>query len=325
MEQVEIEQGIINNLLLAVGAADDGTAAKVAAAAQPFGFIPPSPNGLGGMMVPGVTKPADEVPNPADPLGLFQQNVMRGEDMALNVRETSSRYNENGQFEKTLTMQDGSKHVVTEYQKDYTYGVPDMVTDEHWDAEGNWMSKTSTTKLDDGSTQTLIHFADGTQFIGTEATNGHRTAEFTLPDGRRGTLPPDSPFFTMDAPTAVGGVLTGLEAHTARGGRLPGVSMDAIDEIKAGAKFGGPALGVLTTIWNMGTAETAYDRCVAGFAGGFGVVGDLAGGTVGAGVGGLFSPGAQAVTVPALAVGGAYLGERWMSRIGEKVAVAFCE
>jgi uncharacterized protein YukE len=325
MEQVKIEQGIINNLLLAVGAADDGTANKIAAAAQPFGFVLPAPNDLLGMMLPGQSRPVDDVPNPTDPLGLFQQNVMRGEDMALNVRETTTRYNEDDQFEKTLVMQDSSKHVVTEYQENYAYGVPDMVTDEHWDAEGNWISKTSTTKLDDGSTQTLIHFADGTQFIGTEAADGHRTGEFMLPDGRRGTLPPNSPFFTVDAPSAVGGVLTGLDAHTTRGGRLPGVSMDAIDDIKAGAKFGGPALGVLTTIWNMGTAETAYDRCVAGFAGGFGVVGDFAGGAVGTGIGSLAPPGAQAVTVPAAAVGGAYLGGRWMSRIGEKVAVAFCE
>lgn len=325
MEQVKIDQGIINNLLLAVGAADDGTADKIAAAAQPFGFVMPDPNSALGMMLPGQSRPVDDVPNPAEPLGLFQQNVMRGEDMALNVRETTTRYNEDDQFEKTLIMQDGSKHVITEYQENYAYGVPDMVTDEHWDADGNWISKTSTTKLDDGSTRTLIQFADGTQFIGTEAADGHRTGEFTLPDGRRGTLPPDSQFFTMDAPTAVGGVLTGLEAHTARGGRLPMVSMNAIDDIKAGAKFGGPALGVLSTIWNMGTAETAYDRCVAGFAGGFEVVGDFAGGAVGTGVGGLFSPGAQAVTVPAFAVGGAYLGGRWMSQLGEKVAVAFCE
>lgn len=101
--------------------------------------------------------------------------------------------------------------------------------------------------------------------------------------------------------------------------------MDAIDDVKAGAKFGGPALGVLTTIWNMGTAETAYDRCVAGFAGGFGVVGDFAGGAMGAGLGSLVPPAAQAYTVPAAAVGGAYLGGRWMSQLGEKVAVAFCQ
>ncbi|HJT95487.1 MAG TPA: hypothetical protein VJ777_26710 [Mycobacterium sp.] len=325
MERVKVDQGVVNGLLLAVGAADDGTANKVAAAAQPFGFVLPDPNAPLGMMLPGQSRPADDVPNPSDPLGLFQQNVMRGEDMAMNVRETRERYNDRGHYEKTLIMQDGSKHVVTEFQENYSYGVPDMVTDEHWDAEGNWISKTSTTKLDDGSTRTLIHFGDGTQFIGTETADGRRTGEFTLPDGRRGTLPPDSPFFTMDAPTAVGGALTGLEAHTARGGRLPGVSMDAIDDIKAGAKFGGPALGVLTTIWNIGTAETAYDRCVAGFAGSFEVVGDFAGGAVGTGIGSLAPPGAQAVTVPFAAVGGAYLGGRWMSGLGEKVAVAFCE
>ena len=53
MEQVKIEQGIINGLLLAVGESDDGTSAKLTAAAQPFGFVPPDPNAVGGVMIPG--------------------------------------------------------------------------------------------------------------------------------------------------------------------------------------------------------------------------------------------------------------------------------
>jgi hypothetical protein len=323
MEQVKIEQGIINGILLAVGAADDGTAAKVTGAAQPFGFVPPSPNGLPGMMIPGAQKPADDVPSPSDPMGIFQQNVMRGEDMGMTVRDTQEGYNEDGSYEKTLTMQDGSKHVITEYEYDYARGVPDMVTDEHWDANGNWISKTSSTRTPLGYNETVINWADGTQFVATETPDGQRTAAFTLPDGRHGVLPPDNPFFTGAVPTLTGGALTGLEAHIDRGGRLPMLSMDAVDKIGKGAKFGGPALGILTTIYDMGVAETPYDRCIAGFAGGFGVAGDAVGGSVGAGFGGLFV-GGEAVTVPTFAIGGAYLGEQWMKSLGTKVGEAFC-
>ena len=48
-------------------------------------------------------------------VGLMQQATVRGEEMATTVRETTSRYNEDGHYEKTLIMQDGSKHVITEY------------------------------------------------------------------------------------------------------------------------------------------------------------------------------------------------------------------
>ena len=114
MNQVATEQAAVNALLVAVGDADTSTADNVMAAAKPFGFVPPTPSGLPGMMIPGAQRPADDVPNPQDPLGLMQQATVRGEEMATTVRETTSRYNEEGHYEKTLIMQDGSKHVITE-------------------------------------------------------------------------------------------------------------------------------------------------------------------------------------------------------------------
>ncbi|MEW5809545.1 MAG: WXG100 family type VII secretion target [Actinomycetota bacterium] len=80
MSLVATEQAAVNELLLAVGDADTATADGVMAAAKPFGFTPPG-GGLPGLMVPGAQRPADDVPNPRDPLGLFQQNVVRGEEM----------------------------------------------------------------------------------------------------------------------------------------------------------------------------------------------------------------------------------------------------
>lgn len=328
MAQVNTEQAAVNHLLLAVGQADDQTAAAITGAAQPFGFAAPSTAGLPGLMVPGSQRPSDEVPNPTDSMGLFQQGVIRGEDMGTTVRETTQGYDNDGHYVKTLVMQDGSKHVVTEYKYDYANGVPDMVTDEHWDASGKWISKTSSVKTPLGYSETTINWADGTQFIATETPDGVKTAAFTLPDGRHGVLPPDNPFFTGAVPTITGNALTALDAHVGRGGRIPMVSMDAAEHIGAGAKFAGPALGILTTIYSMGAAETPYDRCIAGFAGGFGVVGDLAGGAVGTSLGGaaasIFPP-AEAVVVPTMAVGGAYLGGEWMKTLGAKVGVAFCQ
>jgi hypothetical protein len=322
MEQVEIEQGIINNLLLAVGAADDGTANKIMAAAQPFGFVMPDPNGLGGMMVPGVTKPADEVPNPADPLGLLQQATIRGEDMGTTVRETKEEIVNDDEFRKTLTMQDGSKHVIWEYGGPL---VP-KVSDTHYDADGDMISSTNSwTDPVNGVKHTDINWADGTVFNATETPDGQRTAAFTLPDGSYGLLPPDNPFFTGPVPKLAGSTLTGLEAHIGRGGMLPMVSMDAAEKIGAGAKFGGPALGIMTTIYDMGAAQSPYDRCVAGFAGGFEIVGDLAGGALGTGVGSLAPPGAQFATVPAAAIGFSYAGGEWMKSVGTKVGAAFCQ
>lgn len=322
LERVKIEQGAINGLLLAVGEADDGTAAKVTAAAQPFGFVSPTPDGLGGMMVPGVTQPADEVPNPGDHIGLFQQATVRGEDMATSVRETKEEVVNDDEFRKTLTMQDGSKHVIWEFGGPL---VP-KVTDTHYGPNGKIIS--STTSWTDPVNEvkhTDIEWADGTVFNATETPDGHRTAAFTLPDGRHGLLPPDNPFFTGSVPKVAGSTLTGLEAHIDRGGRLPMLSMDATEKVGAGAKFGGPALGILTTIYDIGVAETPYDRCVAGFAGGFGIVGDLTGGAAGAAAGTLVPPGLQAYTVPAAAVGGALLVEDWMTSLGTKVGEAFCQ
>lgn len=324
MDLVATEQAAINGLLLAVGDADTSTADKVMAAAKPFGFVPPTPSGLPGMMVPGAQQPADEVPNPRDPVGLMQQATVRGEDMAMTVRETTSRYNEDDHFEKTLIMQDGSKHVITEYEPDYERGVPDMTKEEHFDANGNLISWTTSSRTPGGYQKTIMNWADGTQFVIDESPDGVRTASFNLPDGRSGILPPDSPLLTDTIPDRIGNVLTGLEAHIDRGGRIPMLSMDAVEKIGTGAKYGGPALSVMTSMYDFLAAPTPYDKCVSVFAGTFGIVGDAAGGAAGAAAGTIAPPGAQVVTVPLLAVGGSYYAGEWMKSVGTKVGEVLC-
>ena len=73
----------------------------------------------------------------------------------------------------------------------------------------------------------------------------------------------------------------------------------------------------------MGMAETPHDRCVAGVAGGFQVVGDVAGGAGGAVLGSLVPLG-QAGAVPLFAVVGADAVGEWMKSVGTKVGESFC-
>jgi len=261
------------------------------------------------------------VPNPSDPLGLLQQATVRGEDMATTVRETTSRYNDDGHFEKTLIMQDGSKHVITEYEPDYKNGVPDMTKDEHLDADGNLISWTSSTNTPNGYKKTIMNWADGTQYVIDETPEGVRTAAFNLPDGRHGVLPPDSPLLVQTVPDRIGDVLTGLETHIDRGGRIPMLSMDAVEKVGAGAKYGGPALGVMSSMYDFLAAPTPTDKCVSVFAGTFGLAGNVGGAAVGATAG-------AAIPLPGTAVGGAVLlsigAGAWLKSVGTKVGEVLC-
>jgi uncharacterized protein YukE len=322
IDQVATEQAAINALLGAVGDADTSTADKVMAAAKPFGFVPPTQSGLPGIMVPGEQRPVDDVPNPRDPVGLMQQATVRGEEMATTVRETSSRYNEDGHFEKTLVMQDGSKHVITEYAPNPHNRIVDTtVTDDHYDANGNLISWTSSTQTAGGYKKTIMNWADGTQYVIDETPEGVRTAAFNLPDGRHGVLPPDSPLLVQTVPDRIGDVLTGLETHIDRGGKIPMLSMDAVDKVGTGAKYGGPALGVMSAMYDFLAAPTPADKCVSVFAGTFGLAGNAAGAAGGGALGGLVPvPGAAPAGAVLLSVGA---GE-WMKSVGTKVGEVLC-
>lgn len=322
MNRVATEQTVVNDLLVAVGDADSSTADKVAAAGKPFGFRPPVQGGLPGMMVPGLQRPADDVPNPHDPAGLMQQATVRGEEMATTVRETSSRYDDEGHFEKTLVMQDGSKHVITEYAPDPHNRIYDTtVTDDHYDAGGNLISRTSSTTTLEGSKKTIMNWADGTQYVVDETPEGVRTGAFTLPDGGYGVLPPDSPILVTTVPDRIGDVLTGLETHIEDGGKIPMLSMDAVEKVGAGAKYGGPALGVMSSMYEFLAAPTPADKCVSVFAGTFGLAGNAAGGAGGAALGGAIPVPGMA---PVLAVGFGYGAGEWMKSIGTRVGTVLC-
>lgn len=322
MNQVATEQAAINDLLVAVDDADSSTADKVIAAGKDFGFAPPPEVGLGGIMLPGLHRPPDDLPSPHNPIGLMQQATVRNEQMATTVRETSSRYNDDGHFEKTLVMQDGSKHVITEHAPNPHNRIFDTtVTEDHYDPAGNLISWTSSTTTQSGYKKTIMNWADGTQYVVDETPNGVRTGQFNLEDGRHGVLPPDSPILVTTVPDRIGDVLTGVETHIGDGGKIPMLSMDAVEKIGAGAKYGGPALGVMSSMYEFLAAPTAADKCVSVFAGTFGLAGNALGGTGGAALGGITPvPGAA----PALAVAGGYAAGEWMKTIGTKVGTVLC-
>ncbi|OBA90676.1 hypothetical protein A5642_12305 [Mycolicibacterium mucogenicum] len=328
--RAEVEQVEVNRLLVAVGGADSGTAAAVQAAAKNFGFALPVPSDIGsGFPTTGPVQPADEVPNPLTMDGLMRQGIVRGEDMATIRIATAESTDKDGNHVTTLTMADGGKKVITTYDFNNTKKM-EHVGSNWFDKNGNLLCHTASW-VDPGTKvkYTQMDFGNnGAFFLATETPDGHRTAGWTMPDGRHGALPPDNPFFTSDAPTVVGGALTGLDAHVGGGGSLPGLTPDSVKDIGKAARYGGPALGLLTTMYKFAAAPTPHEACVAGISGVFGVGGDYAGGwggaKLGAVVGAPFGPEVAAFTVPVFAVGGAFGGGKGMEWIGNQVGGAFC-
>jgi len=273
-KEAEAAQAEINVLLHAVDEADASTARQMLLARAGDGAVfknleygPPGP-------VPPV--PGDDVADPTTEEGKQFQEIARAQDMASTVREVSHSVDKDGNQITTFTMLDGSKQVTTEY---IDQGLPSeqvypagTITVRHTDKNGNEVSLTSTIPREDGGKSTEVWYGDGTHVVMSETADGVRTGSCTTPDGRHSVLP-DS-FFNDPIPTLAGGALSGLETKAERG--IPGLSMSELEKVKAGAKWGGPALGIATMAYNMVTADTLHDRCVAAWSGGVGMVGGLA-------------------------------------------------
>lgn len=288
------EQATVNELLLAVGAADNSAADAVLAAGKKFGYVADSPN-LGGYLLGSTLQPpADDVPDPLTPIGAYQQQLVRAEDMGTTVRDVSEHTDEQYNEITTLTMQDGSKQIITKYDplSDMSDSKHGLISVEHIDREGNFISETSSWKdipgygpvsaATPGTRHTSVEWADGTTLTLSETVDGHRYGAMTTADGAHGVLPPDSALFNHPIPTAVGGALTGLQTHIDRGGGIPMVTEDSLKGVGKAARFGGPAIGIGTTIYDVVTATNAHEACVAGISGTFAVGGGIGGGALGA-------------------------------------------
>ena len=69
--------------------------------------------------------------------GLIQQGVVRDNDMAQTVRESKEWVTKDGQVRKTLTMMDGSRHEIYEWNE----FIP-CVEDTYYDKNGKEVSST---------------------------------------------------------------------------------------------------------------------------------------------------------------------------------------
>lgn len=313
--QAKAEQAEINRLLVALGDADNGAAAQIQSAAKDFGFALPGPNDPRSLDPnSGFAKPADQVPNPMTLNGLIQQGVVRDNDMAQTVRESKEWVTEDDQVRKTLTMMDGSRHEIYEWNKT----LP-CVEDTYYDKNGKEVSSTFSQDKTayDGTKFTSIKFADGTEVAMTRTADGKCTGGVTAPDGRHGVLPDE--FFTHPALTTVGGALTGLEEQAKRG--IPMLSPQSVENLGKVGKYGGPTLGVATALYDTVTAKTYQDACVAALSGAAGVAGGAATGT-------LFAAGATAMLSPELApffaAGGDMLGGWTFGYVGGIIGNIVC-
>jgi hypothetical protein len=142
---------------------------------------------------------------------------------------------------------------------------------------------------------------------------GHRNAGFTTASGKHSGVPVE---LIDDISNYSGAALSGLEKHIAHGGTLPMLTAESVENVSKAAKFGGPALGVATTVFDMVMADTGRDACIAALAGAVGAGGGWGGVELGATLGAATGPAAP-VMVPGLAfilglgggLGGADLGK----------------
>lgn len=311
-KQANAAQGDVNELLSAVGEADDRTMEQLLVARiegvvfENLEYGPPSPVPL---------PPGDDVPDPSTEEGRQFQEIARAQDMATTVRDVSETTDRDGNRVTTYTMLDGSQQIATEYvdqglpsQQVYPAGTLRVL---HVDKNGNWISDTMTTPREDGGKLTEVWWADGTQMTISQNADGTSSGSCITAAGEYAVLP-DS-FFQDPIPTLAGGALSGLEVKAGKG--IQGVSADVLEGLKAGAKWGGPAMGIAQTVFGVYAADTVYEECVAAWSGGVGFVGGIA---TSVAVGAI--PGVG----PIAAMGGNVLGGFVFGYVGKLVGNVMC-
>lgn len=274
-KQAQADQVTVNVGLLAVGDADESTAQGVQHAASGFGFTPQASGPLAAL-TGGKPPPQDDGPNPRLPVGAMQQAFIRDQDMATSVRERAT--STKGDVKTTtLTMMDGSRHVITEDRQDRSDKGP-ITSDTYYDKNGHEASTTSSfqyKKTDDslsGAKVTEIQFADGTYANMIDRGGGNVSGQVITPDGRKGNL--SDKFFADPIPTLAGGATSGLVKQTENG--IPMLTPETVDKVGTYAKWGGPALGVAVAAFHAVTAPDAHEACVASVSGAAGVGGGVA-------------------------------------------------
>ncbi len=262
-KEAEAAQEELNRLVGAVDAADAATRQKLLEARINEGAGIQTDLDLGS--VPPV--PRDDVPDPATDEGQQFQELARAQDMATSVRDKTVTEDDLKNRITTLTMLDGSKHVITEYSGygSYLERTPKgTVKAEHTDKNGERVSTTLThPPRDDGTQTTETWWADGTHLIASVLPDGRCEGTLTRPGAQPHPLP--AAFFDGPVPDIAGGALSALDVQAERG--IPGLSSKSLNTIETGAKFGGPVLGFASMVYNMASAETLHEACVAAWKG----------------------------------------------------------
>lgn len=317
----EEEQSAINKMLAAVGDADDDTANAVAAAGRGFGFVEEGPSN-DPFAIPTSARPPNQVPDPRDPIGMLAQQAIREGDMSITIRDVSEPVkNQYGDTVTTVTMQDGSKQVMTQHDPFDWPSKQNFVSIEQFDKNGNEVSRSGSWH-DPGNDcdYTSVTWPDGSNFTMSMDSTGQRTAGFSTAGGRHSAVPVE----LIDQISLISGSgLSGLEQHIIRGGSLPMLTAESIENVGKTAKFGGPALSVATTVFDMMAAETSRDACIAAVAGASGFGGGWGGAEAGAALGGIFPPAAP-IAVPVLATVLAFGGGYYGADLGKFVGGVVC-
>jgi hypothetical protein len=167
---------------------------------------------------------------------------------------------------------------------------------------------------------TTISWPDGSHYTMTMDSLGNRSAGFTTASGRHSAVPVE---LIDNLSNDAGGVMSGLEKHIERGGSLPMVTAESLENVGKATKFGGPALSLATTVFDMMMADSGRDACIAAVAGAGGFGGGWGGAELGASVGAAFGPGAP-IAVPFLAGGFAIIGGLKGGDLGKFVGEVVC-
>jgi hypothetical protein len=274
------------------------------------------------MMVPVAQRPGDQVPNPRDAVGVIAQEAIRNADMSLAIRDVSGPVkNQYGDEVTTVTRQDGSKQLLTTYDPFDWPSKQNFASVTEFDKDGNQVSETSSWHdFGTDSDITTTTWPNGATWTMTMDSSGYRSAGFTTADGRHSAVPVE---LIDDISNGTGASMSGLEKHLGRGGSLPMVTADSIENVSKATKFGGPALTIATTVFDMAMADTPHDRCVALVAGAVGAGGGWGGAEAGAAAGlatGPLAPGA----VPIFAFAGAFAGGYYGGKLGNVIGDIVC-
>lgn len=255
--------------------------------------------------------PRDQVPDPMSEEGLAHQDQTRALAMATTVAERTES-SEPGKRTVTLTMQDGSKHVYTDFDAYHrrlehplggfgpTHPAP-MQRVEMFDPSGR---KVSSYQSWSGATRVTLLTEDGWLSVD----QGSRGEILVMKDGVEVDPPPGlaEELFSHPKATVLGGAITALEEGT----KLPAVSDKAFQKVHVGARFAGPGLAIGMAAYDVISADPE-DKCVAAFSGISSAVGGYGLGLAGASGGPL--------TAAAAGVGGSWVFGYLGKKVGEMV------